>query len=273
MTAIMQHQWQLMTAILPAINDLNDGVKTLMTRNQWHSTVCLILTMMFVRGTPGDNPANCGTRFWFDHWLDIKVPTNDWHLSKLMISKQRLLSLSGIVCSHGFYLFLTRKNPDRDRTWSLELTAYSVVGLNCEEKLSILTNWQERKTWLIGNIMPQKTERQSLMKRDTRNPRARPVLHQFSSHRQFLALAPSPALSAWPLSGLDSEELKFRMPELAPAWCMSQPGSLPSAPCLTWSLWSVTSIAASILRIPYPRIKTWHSALCYNVICALHKHL
>ena len=48
-------------------------------------------TMMFVQGTPGDNPANCGTRFWFDHWLDIKVPTDDWRLSKLMISKQRLL--------------------------------------------------------------------------------------------------------------------------------------------------------------------------------------
>ena len=202
-------------------------------------------TMMFVQGTPGDNPANCGTRFWFDHWLDIKVPTNDWHLSKLMISKQRLLSLSGIVCSHRFYLFLTRKNPDRVRTWSLELTAYSVVGLNCEEKLSILTNWQERKTWLIGNIMPQKTERQSLMKRDTRNPRARPVLHQFCSHRQFLALAPSPALSAWPLSGLGGVGIwNARMiPVLAPAW-------LPSAaPCMTSSQWSVTS-ASSFLRIP-----------------------
>ena len=46
-----------------------------------------------------------------------------------------------------------------------------MVGFNCKEKFSIPTNWQERKTWLIGNIMPQKTERQSLMKRVTRNPR------------------------------------------------------------------------------------------------------
>ena len=76
--------------------------------------------------------------------------------------------------------------------------------------------------------MPQKTERQSLMKRNTRNPRARPVLHQFSSHRQFLALAPSPALAAWPLSWLGGVGIwNARMiPVSAPAW-------LPSGPCLT----------------------------------------
>ena len=40
---------------------------------------------------------------------------------------------------------------------------------NCEEKFSIPNNWQERKTWLIGNVMPQKTERQALMKQNTCN--------------------------------------------------------------------------------------------------------
>ena len=125
MTAIMQHQWQLMTAILPAINDLNDGVKTLMTRNQWHSTVCLILTMMFVQETPGDNPANCGTRFWFDHWLDIKVPTDDWRLSKLMISKQRLFSLSRIVQLAWILFIFTQKNSDR--SWQTQDDRWSSV--------------------------------------------------------------------------------------------------------------------------------------------------
>ena len=143
-------------------------------------------TMMFVQGNQVTIPQIVaqGSDLITD-WTSkfppmIDVCPNWWFPNNASFSCPALFS------SHGFIFIF---NPRESWQTQDELIAYSVVGLNCEEKFSIPTNWQERKTWLIGNIMPQKTERQSLMKHDTRNPRARPVLHQFNSHRQFLALA------------------------------------------------------------------------------------
>ena len=100
----------------------------------------------------------------------------------------------------------------------------SVVGFNCEEKFSIPTNWQERKTWLIGNIMPQKTERQSLMKRVTRNPR--PASSQLSQTVSCSHHQPSNA-------GAASAVWEAGMPgwyQYYPRMChdMARPPSVPS---------------------------------------------
>ena len=107
--------------------------------------------------------------------------------------------------------------------------------------------------------MPQKTERQSLMKLDTRKPRARPVLHQFSSHRQFLALTISDIKC---LRCLRTEELECQ-DDSSVAPHVACDGLVAS--CATPDIWypdgilvdvdSVTS-EASIFMIPWPRIIT-----------------
>ena len=118
--------------------------------------------------------------------------------------------------------------------------------------------------------MPQKTERQSLMKLDTRNPRARPVLHQFSSHRQFLALTISDIKC---LRCLHTEKSECQDDSSVTSHVACDDLWLPAAPLLiSWYMVSVTS-ALSSLYLQNSLASHHNLTLCCNVICALHKHL